>query len=69
MGHRSRNAGKPRTPGWGLMAKAPSLRKDRNKGTQRTRKLFTGEVLWSWRNGKERFVDHGERPQVLSRIP
>jgi hypothetical protein len=69
MGHSSRNAGKPRTPGWGLMAKAPSLRKDRTKGTQRTRKLFTGEALWSWRNGKERFVDHGERPQVLSRIP
>src|SRR5215510_1943211 len=38
------------------MAKAPSLRKDRNTGTQRTRKLSTGKVLWSWRNGKERFV-------------
>jgi hypothetical protein len=51
------------------MAKAPSLWKDRTKGTQRTRKLSTGERLWSWRNGKERFVDHGEGPQVLSRIP
>ena len=38
------------------MAKAPSLREDRNKGTQRTRKLSTGNALWSWRNGKERFV-------------
>jgi hypothetical protein len=26
------------------MAKALSLRKDRNKGTQRTRKLYTGEL-------------------------
>ena len=38
------------------MAKAPSLRKDWTKGTQRTRKLSTGKALWSWRNGKERFV-------------
>ena len=38
------------------MAKAPSLREDRNKGTQRTRKLSTGNALGSWRNGKERFV-------------
>jgi len=38
------------------MAKAPSLRKDWTRGTQRTRKLSTGKVLWSWRNGKERFV-------------
>jgi hypothetical protein len=38
------------------MAKAPSLREARNKGTQRTRKLSTGNALWSWRNGKERFV-------------
>src|SRR5215510_3599762 len=38
------------------MAKAPSLRKDWTKGTQRTPKLSTGNVLWSWRNGKERFV-------------
>ncbi len=38
------------------MAKAPSLGKDRSKGTQRTRKLSPGEHLWSWRNVKERFV-------------
>ena len=38
------------------MAKAPSLRKDRTKGSQRTRELSTGNALWSWRNGKERFV-------------
>jgi len=38
------------------MAKAPSLRKDWTRGTQRTRKLSTGKALWSWRNGKERFV-------------
>ena len=38
------------------MAKAPSLRKARTRGTQRTRKLSTGKALWSWRNGKERFV-------------
>jgi hypothetical protein len=28
------------------MAKAPSLRKDWSKGTQRTRKLSTGKALW-----------------------
>jgi hypothetical protein len=38
------------------VAKAPSLRKDRTKGTQRTRKLSAGNAPWSWRNGKERFV-------------
>jgi len=38
------------------MAKAPSLWKDGNKGTQRTRKLATGERLWSWRNGHRRFM-------------
>ena len=37
------------------MAKAPSLRKDWSKGIQRTRKLSTVNVLWSWRNAKERF--------------
>src|SRR6516162_7457688 len=31
------------------MAKAPSLWKDGTKGTQRTRKLSTGNALWSWR--------------------
>jgi len=36
------------------MAKAPSLWKDGNKGTQRTRKLSTGGLLWSWRNGTRR---------------
>jgi hypothetical protein len=30
------------------MAKAPSLRKDWNKGSQRTRKLSAGERLGSW---------------------
>ena len=53
------------------MAKAPSLRKDWSKGTQRTRKLSTGGYLWSWRNVKERFVErfrHRERPKVLSRV-
>ena len=38
------------------MAKAPSLREAQTKGTQRTHELSTGKVLWSWRNGKERFV-------------
>src|SRR5437764_89103 len=48
------------------MAKAPSLWKDGNKGTQRTRKLSTGKALWSWRNGNRRFMDiHGDRPKVL----
>ena len=71
MGHSSRSPGKLGTPGCGLMAKAPSLRKDWSKGTQRTRKLSTGGLLWSWRNAKERFVvlsDHGEGPKVLSRV-
>ena len=71
MGHSSLSPGKLGTLGRGLMAKAPSLRKDRSKGTQRTRKLSTGGLLWSWRNVKERFVvqsDHGERPKVLSRV-
>src|SRR6267143_5392334 len=31
------------------MAKAPSLRKDWTKGTQRTRKLSTGNALWRLR--------------------
>src|SRR5262249_21220520 len=39
-----------------LMKRTSSLRKDWTRGTQRTRKLSTGEALWSWRNGKERFV-------------
>jgi len=56
MGRSSRRTGKPSTRGCGPMAKAPSLREDRTKGTQRTRKLYTGEHLWSWRNGNERFV-------------
>src|SRR5262245_56533233 len=38
------------------MAKAPRLRKDWTRGPQRTRKLSTGKVLWSWRKGQERFV-------------
>jgi hypothetical protein len=53
------------------MAKAPSLWKDGSKGTQRTRKLSMGELLWSWSNAKERFVmlsDHGEGLKVLSRV-
>jgi len=51
------------------MAKAPSLWKDGNKGTQRTRKLSTGNAPWSWRNGNRRFMDvHGERPKVLRRV-
>ena len=51
------------------MAKAPSLWKDGNKGTQRTRKLSTGNALWSWRNGNRRFMEvHGERPKVLRRV-
>ena len=56
MGHSSLSPGKLGTPGRGLMAKAPSLRKDRNKGTSRMRKLTTENVLWSEGNGKERFV-------------
>src|SRR4029453_573079 len=56
MGHSSLRTGKLSTRGQVLMAKAPSLREARNKGTQRTRKLSTGNALWSWRNGKERFV-------------
>ena len=61
MGHSSRSPGKLGTPGRGLKAKAPSLWKDGNKGTQRTRKLSTGNALWSWRNGNRRFMEiHGE---------
>jgi hypothetical protein len=56
MGHSSPRTGKLSTRGIFLMAKAPSLRKDRNKGIRRTRKLSTGNALWSWRNGKGRFV-------------
>ena len=56
MGHSSRSTGKPCTPGWGLKAKAPSLWEDGNKGTQRTRKLSTGGLPWSWRNGNRRFM-------------
>jgi hypothetical protein len=56
MGHSSLRTGKLSTRGIFPMVKAPSLRKDRTKGTQRTRKLSTGNALWSWRNGKERFV-------------
>jgi hypothetical protein len=41
MGHRSRSTGKPCTRGDVPMAKAPSLREDRSKGPQRTRKLST----------------------------
>jgi hypothetical protein len=53
MGHRSRSPGKPCTPGCGLTAKAPSLRKDQYKGTQRTRKAVHGEcsvelVKWTF---------------------
>ena len=71
MGHSSRSTVKPCTLGCVPEAKAPSLRKDWSKGTQRTRKLSTGGLLWSWRNAKERFVvrsDHGEGPKVLSRV-
>jgi len=51
------------------MAKAPSLWKDGNKGTQRTHKLSTGKALWSWRNGNRGFMDvHGELPKVLRRV-
>jgi len=51
------------------MAKAPSLWKEGTKGTQRTRKLSTGNALWSWGNGNRRFMDsHGERPKVLRRV-
>ena len=56
MGHSSRSTGKPCTPGWGLKAKAPSLWEEGNKGTQRTRKLSTGGLPWSWRNGNRRFM-------------
>src|SRR5215467_10728405 len=56
MGHSSPRTGKLSTRGIFLMAKAPSLRKARNKGTQRTRKLSAGNALRSWRNGKGRFV-------------
>ena len=71
MGPSSRSTRKLGTPGRELKAKAPSLRKDWSKGTQRTRKLSTGGLLWSWRNAKERFVvrsARGEGPKVLSRV-
>jgi hypothetical protein len=55
-GPRSRSPGKLGTAGGGLTAQAPSLRKDRTQGTQRTRKLSTGHALWSWREGKDRCV-------------
>src|SRR5262252_8134284 len=44
MEHSSLHVGKPRTPGCGLTAKAPSRRKDWNKGPQRTRKLSAGNA-------------------------
>jgi hypothetical protein len=51
------------------MAKASSLWKDGNTGPQRTRKLSTGNALWSWRNGNRRFMDvHGDGPKVLRRV-
>jgi hypothetical protein len=56
MGQSSRSTGKPCTPGGGLKAKAPRLWEDGNKGTQRTRKLSTGGLPWSWRNGNRRFM-------------
>ena len=45
-----------RSTGAGFTKWTSSLRKDQTKGTQRTRELSTGNALWSWRNGKERFV-------------
>jgi hypothetical protein len=52
------------------MAKAPSLWKDRNKGTQRTRKLYTENklrwMLTKWEGTL--LARRGERPQVLSRV-
>ena len=57
MGRRSRRTVTPSTRGTLPMAKAPRLRKDRHKGTQRTRKLYTGERLWSGGKGKGRLKD------------
>ena len=71
MGRSSRRPVTPSTRGILPMAKAPSLRKDWSKGTQRTRKLYPGGYPWSWRNVQERFVEmcsHRERPKVLSRV-
>src|SRR5712691_13237465 len=47
MGHSSLSTGKPCTRGGIPKAKAPSLRKDRNKGTQRTRKLCTVNTVYA----------------------
>jgi hypothetical protein len=56
MGRSSRRTGKPSTRGWAPKAKAPSLGEEGNKGTQCTRKLYTGGYLWNWRNGNRRFM-------------
>jgi hypothetical protein len=47
MGHSSRSTGKPCARGGIPKAKAPSLRKDRNKGIQRTRKLYTVNTVYA----------------------
>ena len=47
MGHSSLRTGKPCTRGGIPKAKAPRLRKDRNKGTQRTRKLSTVHTVYA----------------------
>jgi hypothetical protein len=55
LGHSSRGTGQPGTPGGGLQAQAPSRRKDRTKGTLRTRKRSTKASSWSRSKGQGRF--------------
>ena len=51
------------------MAKAPSLRKDWSKGTQRTRKLTTVKSVERGKcEGTLQGVSPGEGPQVLSPV-
>ena len=73
MGHSSQDTGKPCTRGGGIpRAKAPSLRKDWNKGTQRTRKLSTGVLPCMLGKCEGTLYGvlpwSGNGPQVLSRV-
>ena len=70
MGRSSRSPGKPDTRGILPMAKAPSLRKNWSKGTQRTRKLCTvnAPCMLEKCEGTLHGVGYGEGPQVLSRV-
>ena len=70
MGYSSLRTGKPCTRGFIPKAKAPRLRKDRNKGIQRTRQLCTvnAPCMLEQCEGTLHGVGYGEGPQVLSRV-